>query len=205
MTTRTPQITLCAAAALLAAGCGSVTPTREVSSTYAVYDVKAAPDVPAARIVEAIKVALQHNTNRVQLNGGLPPSPLPDKPPRFQLASPFAGTGLAALAAASGQALEVPACSGAILTATARDTGMAGFGQDTTFFTCLMPYQGGYSLNVHTTFARTSGALGPGVMAATLLRPLVGDNSQFIPRTLQAIVDGVRQTGASVALLESYP
>jgi len=77
-----------------------------------------------------------------------------------------------------------PEVGGAILTANARDSSMAAYGEATSFFACLMPYQGGYSLNVYTTFSKASGSFNAATLAATLARPLVGDTSQFIPRTL---------------------
>ena len=195
----------CTIAALFGAGCASTTPTRETSAGYAVYDVKAGPDVGSARIAEAIKVALQKNTSRVQIVNGIPPSPLPEKAPRFALGSPLRGSNLGARVAAAGQSVQVPSCDGAILTANARDSSMATYGEATTFFACLMPYQGGYSLNVYTTFSKASGSFNAATLAATLARPLVGDTSQFIPRTLGQIVAGVQQTGATVTLLEAYP
>ena len=64
-------------AALLAAlfGCASTTPTREVSSAYAIYDIQAGPEVPTSRIVEEVKVALQQYTSEVRIVNGIPPSP----------------------------------------------------------------------------------------------------------------------------------
>ena len=118
----------------LLAGCAATTPTRETSVGYAIYDIQAAPEAGAAKITEAIKVALQKNTSRVQLSNGIPPSPLPQKAPRFQLVSPFKGSNLGALAAASGQSLQVPMCEGATLTANARDSSMSNYGEATTFF-----------------------------------------------------------------------
>jgi len=193
-------------AALLAAlfGCASTTPTREVSSAYAIYDIQAGPEVPASRIAEAVKVALQAHTSEVRIVNGIPPSPLPEKAPRFQLVSPFKGE-LAALAAASGQSLQVPACEGAILTANASDTSQARYGEGARFFACLMPYRGGYALNIHATFSKASGAFSTATLGATLAREFVGDTSQFIPRTVNGVVTGVKATGASVTLVEAYP
>ena len=82
----------------------------------------------------------------------------------------FKGSSLGALAAASGQSLQVPTCDGAILTANARDTSMARYGEGTTFFACLMPYQSGYALNVYTTFTKASGAFSAATLGATLAR-----------------------------------
>ena len=189
---------------VLAAGCASTTPTREISSGYAIFDIKGGPEIGPARIAEAVKAALQRNTSGVQIVNGIPPSPLPDKPPRFTLVSPLKGN-LAALAAASGQSLQVPSCEGAVMTANARDSSMSRYGEGTTFFACVIPYQGGYALNVYTTFVKASGAFNAATLGATLARTVVGDSSQFIPRTIAALVTAVEATGASVTLVEAYP
>lgn len=196
---------LVAAASVLMAGCSSTTPTRESSQAYAIYDIKAAPEVTSAKLADAIKVALQKNMSGVQINNGIPPAPLPEKPARFQLASPFKGSNLAALAAASGQSFQVPTCEGAVLTANGRDSSMSKYGEATTFFVCLMPYQGGYALNIYTTFSKASGGFSATSLGAALARSVVGDSSQFIPRTINDIVNTVKATGATPALLESYP
>jgi hypothetical protein len=202
---RKKSLAMAALAALGMAGCAGITPTREVSSGYAVFDVKAGQDIAAARIAEAIKTALQKNMSQVQIVNGIPPSPLPDQAPRFRLVLPFKGSGLGALAAASGQSLQVPTCEGAVLTANARDTSMARYGEGTTFFACLMPYKGGYALNVYTTFAKASGAFSAATLGASLARSVVGDSSQFIPRTIAQMVEAVKSTGADVRLQEAYP
>jgi hypothetical protein len=202
---KTLKFTATLSACMLAA-CGSITPTRELTQGYAIFDIKAGPEVPAAKISEAMRTSLQKNMSAVKITNGIPPSPLPEKAPRYQLVSPFKpGTGLAALAASQGQSMQVPVCEGAILTANARDSSMSRYGEGTTFFACLMPYQGGYALNVFTTFSKASGAFNAQVLAATLMRPLVGDSSQFIPRMIAEMVRSVELTGAAVRLLESYP
>ncbi|WP_298826370.1 hypothetical protein [uncultured Piscinibacter sp.] len=190
---------------VLLAGCAATTPTRETSVGYVIYDIQAGPQTSAAKIAEAIKLALQKNTSRVQITNGIPLSPLPEKAPRFQLVSPLKGSNLGALAAASGQSLQVPTCDGATLTVNARDSSMSRYGEATTFFACLMPYQGGYSLNIYTTFTKASGAINAATLGATIMRPFVGDSAQFIPRTIGQIVEGVQQTGATVKLVEAYP
>ena len=119
--------------------------------------------------------------------------------------SPFKGSGLAAVAAASGQALEVPTCDGAIVTATARDTSMGRYGEATSFFVCVLAHQGGWTLNIHTRFSKASGAFNAATLGATLARAVVGDSSQFIMRTIDALVDGIKATGAPLTITESYP
>lgn len=199
------KFTSIAVAALLGVGCASTTPTRELSSGYAIFDIQAGPEIGAARVTEAVKRALQQHMSAVQIVNGIPPSPLPETAPRFQLVSPFKGSNLGALAAASGQSLQVPTCEGAILTANARDTSMARYGEGTSLFACVMPYQGGYRLNLYTTFAKASGAFSAATLGATLARTVVGDSSQFIPRTIAAIIEAIKQTGAAVNLVEAYP
>lgn len=89
----------------------------------------------------------------------------PDKPPRFQLVSPFKGCSI------------WPEPASASLTATARDTSMGRYGEGTTFFACVMPDQRGWSLRVHTTFTKASGAFSATTLGATLARTVVGDSS----------------------------
>ncbi len=193
------------AAFVTLAGCASTTPTVETTPGYAIYDIKAPAGVTHAQIAEAVKTSLQKNMSAVQVTNAIPPSPLPEKAPRFQLVSPFKGSNLAALAAASGQSLQVPTCEGAIMTAQAGDSSMRKYGEATTFFACVMPYQGGWSLNVYTTFRKASGAFSSQTLAATLMRPLTGDSSQYIPRTINGMVEAVQATGATVTLVEAFP
>jgi hypothetical protein len=82
---------------------------------------------------------------------------------------------------------------------------MAKYGEHTLFFLCVLPYQGGYNLDVYTKFSMASGGFSPETLGATLARNVVGDSSQFIPRTIASVVDSIKQTGATVNLVESYP
>ena len=181
-----------------------MTPTVETQSSYAIYDVKPNPGISASRIGEAIKVALQKNMSGVQINTDIPPSPLPESPGRFQLVNPFKGSAMGAQAARSGQSLETPTCEGALLTANAQDS-MQGDGEGTSFFLCLLPYQGGYHIDIHTSFTKSSGSFSTATLGATLARTVVGDSSQFILRRIKAVVDSVEATGASTKLHEQYP
>jgi hypothetical protein len=191
---------------LITGGCASVTPTKETQSSYAIYDIKPTDkSVTASKLANAIKVALQKNMSGVQLSTGIPASTLPKQPGRFQLVNPLGGSNMSALAALSGQSLQVPVCDGAILTANARDTSMGQYGEGTSFFLCLMPYQGGYNLDIYTSFTRLSGGLSADILGATLARAVVGDSSQFIPRTIKSVVDEVQLAGGTTKLLESYP
>jgi hypothetical protein len=191
---------------LTLAACASTTPTRELTQGYAIFDVQVSSEVPPSRIADAVRTALQKHMSAVQITNGIPPSPLPESMPRFQLVSPFkSNSGMGAIAASQGAAMQVPVCEGAILTANARDSSMRRYGEGTTFFACLMPYRRGYALNIYTTFSKASGAFNAEVLAATLMRPLVGDSSQFIPRVIAEVVDAVKQAGATARVVEAYP
>ncbi len=190
----------------LASGCAStLTPTTEQESAYAIYQVTPAEGVTASQVAEAIKVALQKNTNNVHISRSIPPSPLPEKPGRFSLDNPFRGTGLAAIAGAQGQHLQFPTCDGALILASAQNTGMSNYGENTRFLTCLWAYEGGYHIDVYSSFTKGSGSFSLDTLGATLARKVVGDTSQFIPRTINSIVTEVEQLGAQVTLVESYP
>jgi hypothetical protein len=138
----------------------------------------------------------------VNITSGIPPSPLPEKPGRFQLVNPFKGSALGAMAGAAGV---MSVCEGALVTATSRDSGMASYGENTMFFLCLLPYTSGYHLDIYVSFTRKSGGFSTNTMAATLMRPLMGDSSQFIPRTIQNIVKAIEEAGATTKLVEQYP
>ena len=192
----------CVLAAALT-GCASITPTREERASYAIYDIRATEGLSPSRIADAIKAGLQKQTNQVQITQGIPPSPLPEKPGRFKLVNPF-GPNMSALATASGTSLQMPACDDALVTANAGSS-MAHYGENTLFFLCVLPYQGGYHLDVYTKFTMASGAFNPQVLGATLARAVLGNSSQFIPRTIASVIDSVKATGATVDLVESYP
>ena len=91
------------------------------------------------------------------------------------------------------------------MTANASETSKARNGEGSRFFACLMPYQGGYALNMHATYSKASGAFGTATLGATLAREFVGNTNVFIPNTIKEIVAGVKATGAVVTLLEAYP
>lgn len=185
------------------AGCGGMgTRTTETIASYAIYDISPGPDSNASKISESIKQALRSSMTSVSITNGIPLSPLPEKPGRFQLTNPFKGSALGAMI---GAAAVVPTCDGALITAQSRDSAMAAYGENTLFFLCVMPYSAGYHVDIYVSFTRQSGVFSVNTMAATLMRPLTGDSSQFIPRTIQNIVKSIESTGAMVTLVEQYP
>lgn len=121
------------------------------------------------------------------------------------MTDPFKGSNLGALAAASGQSVRIPSCDQAIMTANASDRSMSQYGENSTFFLCLQPYTEGYHIDIYTAFTKKSGGFSTATLGATLARTVVGDSSQFLPRTIDDIINEVRNTGADVALVEQYP
>lgn len=199
------KLVLAAAMAVTLSGCATTTPTVERESAYAIYRIAPAAGTTSTQLSQAVQTALQKNTNRVQVSRGIPPSPLPETPQRFQVVNPFAGSALGALAAQSGAHMQLATCEGALVTATAHDTSMSDYGEGTTFTTCLWQYQDGYHLDIYTSFTRSSGGFSPDMLGAMLARKVVGDSSQFIPRTIKDIIAGLESTGSQVSLVEQYP
>lgn len=194
-----------AAFATILSGCASLTPTTETKKFYEIHDVKVSGGVTAAKLSDAIKVALQKNVTGVVINTEIPPHPLPEQPGRFQESNPLKGTNLGAFAAMAGQSMQVVSCEGAIVTANASDKSMSSYGESTNFTLCLWPYKDGYHIDFHTTYTKTSGGVSTQALGYALTRSVMGDSSQFIPRTIKAVVDGVQGAGATVVLMEKYP
>ncbi|MCH8493019.1 MAG: hypothetical protein LAT53_07300 [Idiomarina sp.] len=185
----------------LLSGCASTTPTNETSRSYVIYDIKgdsASGDALSTAIIKGV----QSKTSRVRAERDIPPYPMPTEPGRFQLVQPQVTGNLAAFV---GEMPRRPQCNDSILTLNAADTGMASQGESTTFFVCLMPYTEGYRLNVYSTFQMQSGGFSPQALGASLARSVVGDSSQFIPDTIDAILSELDALNADYELIEQYP
>ena len=59
-------------------------------------------------------------------------------------------------------------------------------------------------MDIHVSYARASGATSSAVLGATLARTVVGDASQFIPRTVGAVRGAAQSLGATVSVVNSY-
>ncbi|WP_404407595.1 hypothetical protein LG272_07135 [Pseudidiomarina marina] len=182
-------------------GCASTTPTTETSKSYIIYDLKG-HDVPGDIISNAIVKGIQSQTSSVKAVRDIPPYPLPTEPGRFELTRPQVTGNLAAFV---GELPQRPSCKNSILTINAANTGMAAQGEKTTFFACLIPYTEGYRLSIYTTFIKKSGAFSAEMLGATLARSIVGDSSQFIPRTVNAIMEEVGTLNVNYEVVEQYP
>ena len=196
------RLTMLGCASLLAACGGMATRTTEVVSSYAIYDVAPAAGTSPAQIGNAIRDGLRKQMSQVNITTGIPPSPLPATPGRFQLVNPLKNSTLAALAGAQAG---FPTCDGALVTAVSQDRAMAAYGENTLFFLCLLPYANGYHVDFYVSFTRQSGGFDAKTLGATLMRPLTGDSSQFIPRAIDSVMKSIEATGAKTRLVEQYP
>ncbi len=199
----TPFIALSMMIALT--GCGAMTPTRETITGYSIYDIKGSATVTPAAIAEAVTQGLRENSSGIQVSRNIPPYPIPDTPGRFTLTNPFAKSNMGALLAAQGANMTMATCDGAFVVGNAQNSSMKDYGENATFTVCLWQYKDGYHLDFYTKFDRVSGGVSTKTLAATLMRPLTGDSSQFIPRTINNVVAEVQKLGLQTSVVESYP
>lgn len=192
-----------ASLAMLISGCSSTTPKNEVQISYWIYDIKT--NKSATDVGTGVVEALQSQMSSVNVSRNIPPSPLPDKPGRFQMSNPFAKSGLGALMASQGVSMQLPTCEGAVLIANSQQSGMNNWGENTTANSCLWQYKDGYRLDMIVTFSNSSGGYDVKSLAKALVNPLMGDSSQFIPTRINNIVEKLNNNGMKATLVEKYP
>lgn len=187
------------------AGCASITPTKEVVEGFKIYDIQTHSTSSALtlQLSSNLKEVMQKNAKDVQVNNSIPPATLPEKPGRFELTNPFKNAqGIMALAGKQ-SSIKIPSCEGAVIEATSHNP-FAG-AENTMFFVCLIPYQKGYHMDVYYRFDKVSGGISTKALGSVLAQSLVGDSSQFIPRTIAALEDAVKSAGMQPSMIESYP
>lgn len=183
-------------------GCASMTPTQTTESAYLVLDVKASVSDRNA-LLNDVTSAIKTHMSHARVNRGIPPANIPEQASRFRLENPLAGSGLAAIAAASGASLQTPVCDNPLMTVTAADTGGAQYGEQTSFFACVVQYRSGYQVNIYASFTEVTGGLSPQLLGATLAKQVVGGRSQFIPRAMNEVRTAVGRYG-EVVIVDSY-
>jgi hypothetical protein len=102
--------------------------------------------------------------------------------------------------AANGQSMKMPACDNSILTLSSDNSSASG---NTTFFLCVMPYKIGYSVNIYATFTTKTGGLSVEALSAALSKSMVGDFSQFIPRSMNDVRAAAESVGGKVTVIDS--
>lgn len=188
---------LCIAVAMT--GCANSNQKSETRTGYAIVDVPGTPPTDIRQLVAAVKDGLEKTGYEFAVTMDPPPSPLPLQPGRFEVVDPLGKSNLGALMAASGQSLKVAKCDSATLVASLKNDRHRQYGEDTMFVACVYAYSGGYNIDVWHRYSIQSGNLG-----ASLARTVVGDSSQFIPRTIESIVAGVRAAGFNPREVERY-
>ncbi|WP_398313436.1 hypothetical protein [Zoogloea sp.] len=81
---------------------------------------------------------------------------------------------------------------------------MAQYGEQTSFFLCVLPYKDGYHIDIHATFVRASRGFTPQGISSAVGRSLIGDSSQFIPRTMNNVRAAAESIGGKVTVVDSY-
>jgi len=181
------------------AGCSAMTPTTTTESSFVIFDVQPAT-VDRRQLLDAITEAVQKNQSQVRVTKDIQTGDLPDKPVRFTLKDPFANTNIGALMARSGQSMKTPVCDSPVLTLASENSSVSG---NTSFFLCVVRYTMGYSVNIYSTFTSTSGGISVGAMSKALAKSVVGDSSQYIPRTMNDVRAAAESAGGTVTILDS--
>lgn len=190
--------------AVALSGC-ALTPTHESVANYAVYDMKDAqhrsPDQVASIYIDTLKTMMSD----VNVSRNIPPSPLPDKPGRFQLTNPLGNSGLGALMAANGASMNVPVCEGAFVVAKSDDTGMSQWGENTHFYNCLWQYKDGWHLDWYVSFDKQSGGASAEAVAKALVNSVAGDSRKNMKAYQDNIIHQLNGKGLATRVTESYP
>lgn len=195
--------TLVASFLALLTGCASVTPTYQTETAYAIFDVQPA-SINREAFLQGITKAVQRNSTQVTVSRGIPPADLPAQPGRFEIKDPFGNSNMGALLAASGKSVKVPVCEDSIMTISSGNTFMAEQGENTSFFLCVLPYQKGYHIDIYATFSRLSGGLSGEALGTALARSVIGESSQFIPRTINDVKAAAESVGGRVTIVDSH-
>lgn len=186
-------------------GCSTLTPTTETQESYAIYDIKKNPNLKDSELSDTIRKALQSSLDGVRISRSIPQSPLPEEPSRFKLEQPLQASHMSLMAASAGISLRSPTCEHSILTANASHNSMSSYGESTSFFLCLIPYQSGYHLNLYSTYTKSTGGFGARALGHSLARAVVGDTSSQSQRTFDVIVEELKKNGAQLTLVEAFP
>ena len=187
-------------------GCGTMNNAlvekKKTVEYYRIFDIKTSAD--RYTVAEAASNGLGRNVNSATEATPIPNfSEPPQKPGRFTLTNPFAGSKLAALAASGGSiGFKVATCEGAIWTASANRS-ISG-SSDLRLTACLWQYKDGYHLDTYATFQKAEGGLMQ--ISRNMASAMVGTPEEWTEKTFLDIVRSIRKAaGAEVAYLEGYP
>ena len=180
--------------------CASSTRIKERTEGYRVYDIKGGN---LSSIASNLKTAIRKNSDKATFSNNIPPHPLPLKPARFELTNPFGNSGIGALFASQGESIKIPKCDNSPFTSMSQ--GNFSGSENTTFFVCIQPYSEGNHMDVYYSFTKSSGGFNPQSLGKSLAQSVLGDSSQFIPRTMAALEKAVQEAGGSIKIVNAYP
>ncbi|QQP88447.1 hypothetical protein IGS68_20735 [Skermanella sp. TT6] len=191
---------------MLPTGCGGVnnalTSKKQTVEYYRIYNL--ATDAGKQAVGKAASDGLGRNTSNINTTMPIPASAeLPEKPGRFKITDPMAGTKLGALASMSGGlGFKTAECEGAAWTAKAVRT-VSG-SNTLNLSTCLFQYKGGYHLDMYATFTKVEGGLSE--ISRQMAYAAVGTPEEWVEKTFNDVLLKIReQTGAEITYLEGYP
>jgi len=179
---------------LLLTSCGALNPYKpkyEVTEGYRIYDIKGGR---LSDITRKLKSTLQERSDTAVFSNGLPPRKLPKVAERFVL------TDITSYASIN---VKRPECKNSPFTSMTHDDFDGA--ENTTFFVCLQQYEKGYHMDIYYTFTKVSGGFSAESLGKYIGQSVSGDSSQFIPKTIEALVKSVQETGAKIKIVESYP
>jgi hypothetical protein len=186
------------ATTLLGCQSTSLTRTTETRKSYVIYNIEQSDSVTPTQMAKAIKTALQESTTSVRIIEDLPPYPLPEVSPRFTLVNPFSAK-MSALAGG----IKIPTCEGSLVFASATDDSYGSSGENTQFYTCLWQYKDGYHVDIYIQYQISHGGLDN--LGKDLVREVMGDSSQFIPRTIRNIKNEINSLNVDSTFVTAYP
>tara|TARA_R110001583_G_scaffold167425_1_gene320214 strand:- start:3322 stop:3972 length:651 start_codon:yes stop_codon:yes gene_type:complete len=187
-------------------GCGTlnnalVEKTKNVEY-YRIFKLET--DADRYAVAEAASNGLGRNVNSATEANPIPNyTETPDKPGRFKIENPLAGTKMAAFMGGGGSlGFKVATCEGAIWTASA-NRNITG-SSDLRLTACLWEYKGGYHLDTYAAFQKAEG----GIMQISreMANAMVGTPEEWTEKTFIDIARAVhKETGAKITYLEGYP
>lgn len=191
---------------LALAGCGTLNNAlvekKKSVEYYRIFDIKTSAD--RYTVAEAASNGLGRNVNSANEATPIPSfSVPPERPGRFTLTNPFAGSKFAALAASGGSVgFKIATCEGAVWTASA-SRNVSGR-SNLRLTACLWQYKDGYHLDTYATFQKAEGGLMQ--ISRNMASAMVGSPEEWTEKTFLDIARSIRkETGAEIAYIEGYP
>jgi len=196
------------AISIILSGCGTMNNAlvekNKTVEYYRIFDIKTSSD--RSVVIEAASNGLGRNVKSVDEANPIPNfSEPPEKPGRFQITNPLAGTKferLASMGGGSALALKTASCEGAVWTARAE----RGYRGESSLMlsVCLWQYKEGYHLDTYAIFQKPEGGLKQ--ISREMANAMVGTPEEWTEKTFLDIVRSIQKsTGAEITFLEGYP